>query len=173
MVRHLFNGSPGNPKLSAFLSRMHEANRGRLGIDHVNGTTICHMDSEKNAGLIRDQAVGPLKLFFRIWRNIDKCNLITMDLLDCHTWPITQTQLAADFPMRGLQSSQGLGLIRGNVDAGNPRNKSAATNASGIQCRKMFDRGFAFHPERFACPSSQFKTLTLRASSPAISHAPC
>ena len=169
MVDHLFNGSPGNPKLSAFLSRMHQANRGRLRIDHVNGTTICDMDSEKNAWLIRDQAVGPLKLFFRIWHNIDNCNLITMDLLDCDAWPIAQTHLAADFPMGPLQSAQGFSLIRCDIDAWNPCNKNAATNASGIQCGKMFDRLSGGQAAKFALAGSEFKISTSPGNSPAIS----
>ena len=161
MVGHLFDGSPGNPQLSAFLSRMHQADRGRLGIDNVNGTTICDMDSEKNAWLIRDQAVGPLKLFFRIWHNIDNCNLITMDLLDCDAWPVAQTDLAPDFPIGPLQSVQGFSLIRCDIDAWNPCNKSAATNASGIQGRKMLDRLSGGHAAKFASGSSEFKKLNL------------
>ncbi len=88
MPGHFLNGSAGDPKLGALLSRMHQADRRRPGIDNVNRATIRDMDSKQNAWLLRNQAVEALKFFFRIWHNIDNCNLITMDLLDCDAWPI-------------------------------------------------------------------------------------
>src|SRR2546428_2642835 len=60
---------------------MNQTNRRPLRIDNVNRAAVGDVNAERDAALVCDQTVAARKFPVLIERNIDKCDLVAVDLL--------------------------------------------------------------------------------------------
>jgi hypothetical protein len=134
---------------------MDETDGGCPRIDKINRAAVSDMNAERDTALACNQSVAAGELFVVVDWKIDNCDLVAMDLLDRHKWPISKTDLAADFPVRVFQPAQSFGFVMRNVDPGDALNESSPTNAWSIKRRKMFDRLLRCHLQTCrACTTS-------------------
>ena len=116
---HLLNRFCSNCQLRTILPGMHQADRGRLWIDNVNGTAISDVNAERDPFLIRDNSITVRKLLVAIDGAIDYRYLVAVNLLCSKQRPISNPNLAAILAMDGLQSFERFGLVVRNINPGN------------------------------------------------------
>lgn len=96
---------------------MDETDGGRFRIDNVDGTAIGDVNAERDAALICDESVATGEFLVRCWRLIDNRDFVAVDLLGGKQRPFGQTDLAANFAMRSVETAQDLCLVVRDINA--------------------------------------------------------
>ena len=110
---------------------MDQTNRRRGWIDNVNGTAIGHVNSERDFSLIGDETVATGEIFLGRWCKIDNRNFVAVDLFGGEQWPVNNSDFAANFKMRGIETAQRFGFVVRDVDAGNASRKDVNARRQG------------------------------------------
>ena len=84
---------------------MHEANSERDWIDKVNRAAIGHVNPERDFALIGDEAVATGEFFTRCLCKIDNRDLVAVNLFGGEQWPVSHSERAANFKMRGIEAA--------------------------------------------------------------------
>jgi hypothetical protein len=122
---HLRDRVGGDAELGAFASRMHKTDGGCFWIYYVNGATVSHVNSERDAALIGDDtiAAGEFAAHRAAATVIDDCDFISVDLFGSEQRPTPISSRAgnligfakagcvANFPMCGIEPLQHFGFI--------------------------------------------------------------
>jgi hypothetical protein len=90
---------------------MHQANGAANRIDEENGTAIGNVDAQANAVLIGDQSIAVLEAFVSPGGRLDNSDLVPVDLLRGDEWHISETTLAANFPVDAVQARERFRLV--------------------------------------------------------------
>src|SRR6266850_8127216 len=113
---------------------MDQTNGGRDWIDDVNGAAIGHVNAERDSALIGNETVAIGEFFVGRRRKIDppspsfdaadNRDFGAMDLFGGKQRPIRNSDFAANFKMRGIETAQRFGFVVRDVDAGNASRKN-------------------------------------------------
>src|SRR6188472_313308 len=118
---HLSDRVCHDAKLGSFASGMHKANRRRFRIHDVNRATVCDVNAERDATLIRNNAIarGEFAAHSAAATAVDYRNFMTVDLFGGEQRPLAHADCVANFLMCSVEPLQHFGFIVGDVDSGN------------------------------------------------------
>jgi len=102
-LNHLRNCAGDNAELGAFTPGMCYTNSWRFWIDHVNRTAVSHVNAERDAALIRDDAVAAGEFFIAFHWRINECNLVSVNLFRGKQRPIAESSGIANALMGFLK----------------------------------------------------------------------
>lgn len=112
-INHLSDRVRDDAELGAFASGMHKADRRRFRIDDVTRATVGDVNAERDAVLIRDNAVarGEFAAHRAAATAIDNGDVVSVDLFCSKERPIADPDRVANFTMRGVEPLQHFAFI--------------------------------------------------------------
>lgn len=140
MFGHRSDGVRDDAELSAFLPRMHQADRIAHGIGEINGAAIRDVNAEAKAALICDQAITAVKTLVLRGRPIDKTDALSVHLLRDNEGRAAESMSPPDFPMNAVQPSERFHFIVRHLDIGDTQCETVNDVVQRAERRELFSR---------------------------------